>query len=338
MTKFCGPYPELVGARFWLPTEPFEFGWASLVGCNALRCTSCGEPVLSEVLPDGERRRYACGCHRRDTVWSYRIGSESDDLHPAFTDWVCGGHPDFELPSVLDGVRLDGATDWDALVVEAALRPPFDPPGVELHVRWLTRLYRLLGAEQTVLSRSVARLLSSEDPLLVRAAYDFFTNERHAAGAELLAGSVAERREWLGTTPDPRRSSSSLLDGAALLLHERLLVVDGAGAPVDGAALTLTKELALAGTGPGDTPLTFRDYDPGWLWAHAGALTAANPEWVDTLVYASAWAPAVLRGKVLAEMAEAAPEAVREAIEQHFEQPERDALLSVAVAGHRDPQ
>jgi hypothetical protein len=318
----------LVGARFWLPTEPFEFGWASLVGCNALRCTRCGEPVRSEVLPDGEHRRYACGCHRRDTVWSYRIGAESDDLYPAFTDWVCGGHPDFELPATLDGVALETATDWDALVVEAALRPPFEPPGVELHARWITRLYRLLGAERTALSQAVASLLRAEDPRLVRAAYDFFTNERKATGAELLTGSVAERWEWLNTAPDPRRPSSSLLNGAALLLHERLLIVDDTGAPVDGPALGLTKELALAGIGPSDSPLTFRDYDPDWLWAHSGALIRANAEWVDTLVYASAWAPAALREKVLADIAKVAPGAVRTAIEQHFEQPERDALLS----------
>ncbi|WAL95777.1 hypothetical protein [Streptomyces sp. Je 1-369] len=328
MTKFCGPYPELVGARLWLPTQPFEFGWASPVGCNALRCTSCGEPVRSEVLADGERRRYACGCHRRDTVWSYRIGSESDDLHPAFTDWVCGGHPDFELPATLDGVELNEATDWDALVAETALRPPFDPPGVELYARWLTRLHRLLHAEQAALSRAVAGLLSAEDPLLVRAAYDFFTNERHAAGAEFLAGAVAERREWLEGTPDPRRPSSTLLSGAALLLHERLLAVDASGAPVDGPTLALTKELALAGIGPSDTPLTFRDYDPDWLWAHGGELAAANAEWVETLVYASAGAPAELRGKVLAEAAKVAPAEVRAAVEQHFEQPDRDALLS----------
>jgi hypothetical protein len=328
MTRFCGPFPQLVGARFWLPTEPFEFGWADLVGCNALRCTCCGEPVRSEVLPDGERRRYACGCHRRDTVWRYRIGAESEDLYPAFTDWACGGHPDFELPAVLDGVELDAATDWDALVAEAALRPPFEPPGAELYALWITRLYRLLGAERTVLSQAVAGLLSAEDPRLVRAAYDFFTNERKATGAELLAGSVAGRREWLNTTPDPRQPSSSLLNGAAMLLHERLLVVDDTGAPVDGPALGLAKELALAGIGPSDSPLTFHDYDPDWLWAHSGALIRANAEWVDTLVYISAWAPAALREKVLADIAKVAPAAVRTAIERHFEQPERDALLS----------
>lgn len=329
MTKFCGPYPELVGARFWLPTEPFEFGWASLVGCNALRCTSCDGPVRSEVLPDGERRRYACRCHRRDTVWSYRIGAESDDLRPAFTDWVCGGHPDFRLPAELDGVDLAESTDWNALVVETALRPPFDPPGVELHARWLSRLHRLLGsAEQAVLSRAVAGLLNAEDPHLVRAAYDFFTNERQAAAADRLADSVATRREWLNATPDPRRPASSLLNSAALLLHERLLVEGSSGAPLDGPTLDLTKELALAGIGPSDTPLTFRDYDPDWLWAHGGDLIAANTEWVETLVYASTWAPSALRGKVVSEMAQAAPDAVRTAVEQHFEPPERDALLA----------
>ncbi|WP_371631114.1 hypothetical protein OG892_34270 [Streptomyces sp. NBC_00341] len=328
MTKWCSPFPELVGARFWLPTEPFEFGWAALVGCNALRCTSCGEPVHSEVLPDGEHRRYACGCHRRDTVWSHRIGAESDDLYPAFTQWVCAGHPDFDLPAVLDGVELGNATDWDALVVEAVLRPPFEPPGVELNALWITRLHRLLGAERPLLGRAVAGLLDAEDPRLVRAAYDFFTTERKAVGAEHVTASVAGRREWLSATPDPRRPSSSLLRSAALLLHQRLLVVDDTGAPVDGPALGLAEELALAGLGPGDSPLTFRDYDPDWLWAQGGALIRANEKWVDTLVYTSAWAPAALRGKLLADMAEVAPAAVRAAVVQHFEQPERDTLLS----------
>ncbi|MFE7132714.1 hypothetical protein ACFVIM_17835 [Streptomyces sp. NPDC057638] len=328
MTTYCDPYPQLVGARFWLPTRPFEFGWASPVGCNALRCTRCGEPVRSHTRPDTEDRHYACGCHQRHTAWIDRIGYASDDLYPAFTDWVCAGHPDVELPLVLDGVELDAATDWDALVAGAALRPPFDPPGVELNARWLTRLYRLLGAEQPVVSRAVARLLNAGDPRLVRAAYDFFGNERQAPGAELLAGSVAGRREWLGRVPDPREPASSLLTAAARLLHDRLLVVDTEGAPVDGPALALAKELALAGIGPDDTPLTFRDYDPEWLWAHGGALVAVNVEWADPLVDASAWAPAALRGTVLTEMARAAPRAVRTAIEQYYEQPERDALLS----------
>lgn len=117
MTRFCSPFPALVGALYWLPPEPYEFGWAGAVGCNNLRCEHCGEPVRSEVPANGTRRRYACGCQQEDVVSIYRIGGESEDLYPALTGWICDGHPDLLLPTTLDGVRLDTAIDWDALVI-----------------------------------------------------------------------------------------------------------------------------------------------------------------------------------------------------------------------------
>src|SRR5262245_31290786 len=161
MTRFCHRYPELVGPRHWLPPEPFEFGWTSPVGCNNLRCERCGSPVRAEVT--GEGRHYACACQRHDETGVFQIGGESDDLYPlTLTEWVCAGHPDLRLPATLDGVRLDAATDWDAVAVTAVLTPPFTPPRVELWQAWLTRLYRLLGAERAFVSRALAGLPTAE--------------------------------------------------------------------------------------------------------------------------------------------------------------------------------
>jgi hypothetical protein len=284
MTRFCHPYPELVGPRYWLPAELFEFGWASPVGCNGLRCARCGEPVRSEVLPGDEDRRYDCACTQHDEAGVTAVGGDADDLYPpALAEWVCGGHPDLTLPATLDGVHLDSGTDWEGLAADATRTPPFVPPHVAMGAVWLTRLYRLLGAEKPLLSRAVAGLLDSADPRLVRGAYLFFHNERTAEGAELLAPSVAARRDWLDTVPNPDEPSVSLLDHAALVLHRRLLVVDDAGKPADRAALRLAEELALAGHGPGHAPLTFADHDPGWLRTHAAELMRANPAWRGAL-------------------------------------------------------
>lgn len=310
MTRFCRRYPELVGPRYWLPPEPFEFGWTTRVGCNNLRCERCGSPVRAEVT--GERRHYACACQEHDETGVFLIDGEPDDLYPPIlTDWVCAGHPDLLLPATVDGVRLDAATDWDTVAAEAVLDPPFTPPLVELHAAWPTRLYRLLGAERVQLSHAVARLLAAEDPRLVRGAYHFFFNEPSAEGAESLAPSVVARRDWLGSVPE-------LLDQAAVLLHERLRLVDEAGGPVDRTALDAAQELALAGIGPSHTPLAL---PPEWLLAHAKQLAGANGRWISALVFVAKRLPAAQRDQLLRDLEEVAPEPVRAAITQHFRTP-----------------
>lgn len=318
MTRYCHRYPDLVGPHHWLPPEPFEFGWTSPVGCNNLRCESCGEPVRAEVvLGDWEHRHYACACQQHDESGVYRIGGESDDIYPLeLTEWACAGHPDLVLPATLDGIRLDTTTDWATLAADATLSPPFAPPRVEL--AWTTRLYRLLGGERVLLSRAVAGLLTAEDPRLVRGAYLFFFNEREAEGAERIAAHVAARQDWLRTVPNPDRPAYPMINYAAMLLHERLRIVDEAGEPVDRRALEVAKELALAGIGPSHTPLAFGNHDPDWLMTHAARLARTNNGWITALVHATDRLPAAQRDKVLREITEVAPEQARTAIQQHF--------------------
>lgn len=330
MTRFCRPYPGLVGPQYWLPPEPFEYAWADLVGCNNLRCARCEQAVSAEVLPDGRARRYTCGCRQRDEYAVYRIGADPEDLYPAeITGWSCGGHPDFVLPTTLDGIGLDAGTAWDTVAIRVSLEPPFEPPGVELFALWITRLYRLLlDADRPPLSRAVARLFDAEDARLVRAAYDFFVNEPDASGVERLAGSVTERREWLAATADPRWPTSPLLDGAALALQLRLRRVDRGGAPIDRPALDVVEELALVGVGTAGLPLVLHQYDPEWFCAHAGPLARVKPRWVSIIVSALVEASAERRERAIRDVARAAPELAREAIEQHLPEPERSRLLA----------
>jgi hypothetical protein len=328
VTRWCRPFPQLVGADYWLPLEPFEFGWATAVGCNNLYCEHCRERVCSEGRPGGFVRRYWCGCREHFETWTYWIGGEPEDLYPAFTGWECGGHQQLALPTVLDGVPLDAETDWRAVAADAILQPPFHPPGIDLQVVWLLRLFRLLNAEQPLLSRAVATLLDAADRRLVRGALDFFLYERTAAGAERITGMVIERQTWLSETPDPREPSCSMLDSASSLLHARLLDVDNAGDPVDRPALALAKELAVAGVGPRSAPLTFSNCDPEWLWANAGRLVRAKEAWADMVVYVAIRASATIRTQVLRDIAAIAPDAVRAGIVNRIREPERQELLS----------
>lgn len=342
MTRSCGPHPELVGATLWLPAEPFEYGWAPLVGCNRLRCSLCGQPVSTRVLDDGKRRHYECRCQRHDEIWRHAVDSRGDiPVGPA--GWRCEGHPDLALPATLDGVALAEDGDWGAVARQGLGRPPFRPPRVELPAVWITRLYRLLAGEaaRQRLSEAVADAAGDTEPAVVAGALDFFLNEPSAPGAERLAAMIPARRAWLDATAHPERRGSSLLETAALALHERLLVVDGSGRPVDGAALALAEALALDGIGPGAAPYTFHDYDPDWLWDHAGELVRAHADWLERIVQLSGTAPAARRRQALLAIARVGEDARRTLcaeITDCFEDPERSALLSSIAqdAGARD--
>jgi len=191
VTRFCLPGPELVGARGWLPPEPFEYGWTSGVGCNRLRCLRCGGEVRWEVLPDAVSRRYACACRGYEVSEIIQIQGYEDyhymypaigQPHPYLGDWRCAGHPDLALPAVLDGLPIAAATDWAAVARAAILNPPFRPPGVDLHPVWLLRTYRLLGDDPVRhdLAGAVAACLDSADARLVTGAHQFFRQEPEA--------------------------------------------------------------------------------------------------------------------------------------------------------------
>ncbi len=129
------------------------------IGCNRLRCTTCGgevrdivglapaqglsreqalvlyaeaatgvSPASMALLRDDPRARlYLCACGGRFLCTRSRYlaaGPEDDFTGPAPSDWSCGGHD--ALPRVVDGEPIppgpDGAAtdaDWDALALGA---------------------------------------------------------------------------------------------------------------------------------------------------------------------------------------------------------------------------
>ncbi len=330
MTRRCRPQPQLVGADYWLPVEPFEVSWAVAVGCNNLRCPDCGEAVRSDGPPGRTVRRYWCACRQHLETWTYWVGGEPADLYPEKLGWYCDGHPNLTLPVVLDGVPLNAGTDWGAVVAAAVLEEPFHPPGIDLRQAWLVRLYHLLPRERPALSAAITGLLYATDPRLVSGALDFFTTERKAPGAERVTDMVTSRRGWLAETPDPRTPSVPLLDDAVLLLHTRLL---DTGRATDRPALALAKELALSGVGPDDTAGTLLEHDPKWLWANARSLIHANPDWAEDLAYLATQQRASMRPRLLRDLATVAPDAARKAVTERIPEPERQRLLELLHGG-----
>src|SRR5438046_251211 len=100
----CSP-GSLVGGKGWLPAEPFDY-YGDRFGCNRLQCGRCRQRVQSTLLPDGEGRQYACACLEHDAYEYHLLGSDEGQLHELVTAWDCGGHPELQLPTVLDGVAI----------------------------------------------------------------------------------------------------------------------------------------------------------------------------------------------------------------------------------------
>ncbi|MFD2469992.1 hypothetical protein [Amycolatopsis silviterrae] len=330
MTRRCRPQPQLVGADYWLPVEPFEVGWAIAVGCNHLRCRDCGEAVRTAGPSGRTVRRYQCACQEHLETWTYWVGGEPEDLYPEKLAWYCAGHPDLTLPAVLDGVPLETGTDWADVASAAMLEEPFRPPGIEISQAWLVRLFHLLSRERAALSTAIAGLLSATDPRLVSGALSFFTTERKAPGAERVTDLILARRDWLAETPGPGAPSVPLLDDAVLLLHTRLL---DTGRAADQPALALAKELALSGIGADDTAGTLLDHDPKWVWANAHALIHANPDWAADLAFHATQQRASMRPRLLRDLAAIAPDAVRKAVAERTLEPERQRLLDLLPGG-----
>jgi hypothetical protein len=174
--------------------------------------------------------------------------------------------------------------------------------------------------------------MNDSDAVVVAGALYFFIKEPNAPGAERLAGLIPARRSWLEVTAHPARPGTNLLEVAAIALHERLLVIDDAGRPVDGPALTLAKTLALEGIGPGGTPYTFHDCDPDWLWDQAADLVRANVDWLERIIFLLADdAPPERRLQVVGTIAGISEEIHRllcAEITDNFDDPEQGALLS----------
>ena len=172
---FCKPAGSLIGGKGWLPTEPFDYAWGRF-GCNKLKCGACGQWLKQHVpSTDPDARHYECACQQYDAYGYHLIGSDEGHVNAFVTEWACAGHPQFQLPATLDGVRIADDAVLSNVVTAALGNPPFVAPEIRAPSFWVQRLYRLLqqDAPHRTIGNAVAAALGSSDSLHAPRGYRF---------------------------------------------------------------------------------------------------------------------------------------------------------------------
>lgn len=270
----------LVEPRLWLPEEPFDYVWGRF-GCNQLICGSCKQPVRSSVREGQLSRHYACRCQERDEFDIHEIDSDADQERGFETSWRCNGHPQLQLPTVLDGEEVSEVGSYERLVARTLDAPPFVAPGFRGKSFWVRRLFRLMPteAQRSAMSRAVADQLSSDDASVVRAALDFFEDAPWAEGVEALALVGERRAKWLCATPDPERAGRSLYKRLLDAINVQLLISEER-ASIDQNALALARAAVLSGEASVDLLMTSALRDQVWFSSSIVEVYKANArEW-----------------------------------------------------------
>jgi hypothetical protein len=277
LTKCLSP-GALVGPKKWLPAERFDYGWAS-IGCNQLRCGTCGQWVQSRLEEAQFIRHYECKCQSRDEYDYHVIGSDAGQDREFRTAWHCAGHPQLPLPFELDGISIAAVGPFVSIVGQTLANPPFIAPGFRTPSFWVQRLYRLLPtvSQQAAVGNAVAMQLASNDARTARAAMDFFCDIPAAAGGEQVAVIAERERERLRATTDPLSKRGAPLYEQILEAINARLVLLNAGAPVDQAALEIARRALLAGEAGNATMFRLARVDAAWYCEHAADIVRARP-------------------------------------------------------------
>jgi hypothetical protein len=237
----------VVGGRTLIPADLCEYQHPAVnkhIGCNRLRCRSCGawvrfgppglvaekdaRPHLAELVAaeswDGldylEQRAdlyrlYVCQC----TAWVesavyWTDDPDADPMAHASLPWACDGHDVPELPISLRDHELAALADVDE-TLEKMLRG-WSPHGrdgglYDGPVRWAIWLYTyLLGRpEADALSRQLAERVSDPSPELLGRVLFFFTHFPRASGVEKVIDRASDEIERIAVgcaIPESARS------------------------------------------------------------------------------------------------------------------------------------
>ena len=239
------------------PGDYYLFAALSMVLCNNLVCDHCGVKVrnhgnlwpannrpldeaalydtpdwtqsdqLVPASPDTEGfRLYACRCSAMVVATAQTMTSfaDRDKIAPP---WRCAGHPVAELPMHFLGADLTPDTDWDAMVLSGLQRvyPP-NPTAFEERVplAFVVHLYiRLIGSPYAEkVSRAVAKLLASPDPLHRVNALYFFAQLLRVPGWETLVPIARAHPELYGPEQAPNRMAGVTMHNQLLKTYTRL--------------------------------------------------------------------------------------------------------------------
>lgn len=231
--RFCADGGAVVGGRTLIPADLCEYQHPAVnthIGCNRLRCQSCGawvrfgppglvaetdaRPHLAELVGaetwDGldfleERadlyRLYVCQCTAWvETATFFTADPDADPMaHPSLP-WACAGHEVPELPISLRDHELAAAADVDQTLEKmlAGWSPHGRDGGLyDGPARWVIWLYAfLLGRpEADALSRRLAEHTSDPSPELLGRVLFFFTHFPRASGVERVIDRASHEIE-----------------------------------------------------------------------------------------------------------------------------------------------
>lgn len=275
---FCQAGGLLARANVSVPDDPTVFASATnpQVGCNNLVCRVCGAKVrwqegvfptpeakrraaevyaakdwskLSYLEPGPNGRLYACKCGLWYEVFTHLLepAEPGDESLPT---WRCAGHPRPSLPIVVDGVKIDAATDVGALVREV-IEKKKAPEGASKTEKvffgaWLGKLYervaRAKGGEKVAetLSRAVGEMIdTAKDPVSLAEVIGFFRQRPFAAGAEKLIDKFrASPATFVGVVV-PEMTPPMLEDVLAWFASERVRAAGKLQKSLDAATIDL---------------------------------------------------------------------------------------------------
>jgi hypothetical protein len=301
----------------WLPSTEFDYHWppsGPFVGCNRLRCENCGRRV---VTSDGanQYRHYACRCREEDVAFAAPMSQVLDPFTYETRPWRCEGHPSLQLPATIDGIALDDATNWSALVRELWTGARVIPaiPGAIGPTFWVERLFWVLpnGEKRDAVAHAIAALLDDKEVLLLASALTFFRRAPFAPGAERISTLVRTRPERLVGVVHPHDPVTTLWSYAADILSLRSMPGDD-DAPRDVVARDTLRERAVAPPGVDSALFSMSRNDHGWLREHADAVVVAASNW-DTALYVLRGLPAEKLGALAASIV-ARGQATRDAV------------------------
>lgn len=300
--NLCARQGAVVSARHHLPEPAHERWWGGGVtlGCNQLRCRSCGATVRQQpgvrigrardvpppeavhVAPDwatvpglvtdgGRSRLYACRCRVHAETAEHLLDVVPRELTDLDLPWACAGHPEPALPLTLDGVPLDERTDTHALALDV-LRGRRPVPAYADHTAhrafWLERLAGLVPAFEEPIARAAVEALGDDDPRAVlRALHWLRVRPRWLPAVDLDAAAG-----WEGT-PNPFAPSLSLGHAAGQALAQRIRWEGDRTEALEAARAWL-----VGGIGPAALAYPVAEADVGAYVARLPQAVAAAPQ------------------------------------------------------------
>lgn len=316
--NFCPDGGFIVDGDGEVPDDPTAHAHELLpaVGCNRLRCSTCGvivrtargvaldnrevsKPAVYEA-PDITKapgmvstlpafRFYICRDHALIAKEWSRLDEKDPDVRVDLgVPWRCSGHPVVELPHTFDGVVVNGDADLVDLVNRAA-KQRFVPPGAPAEVRrgavWLARLYHWLEGSrwQDVLAGAAAALLDDADAKVRGYALQFFVSAPALQGMrrvlEILEG---DRAGYAGVKDEVTRN-----DDDPTLEHSLWRVVHELIGQNERALQLARKEVVTPGKGGRAVYAPLARHDSEWLLENAGKIARVNPQNTDALLKAA---------------------------------------------------